>query len=521
MVSFVDSGFADPGFYKLGITVFVICAFVILGTLIARRRNTLSVPPGPVSYPVVGSVFSIPAHAPWKTYATWSRKYQSDLVAVRAFGQLSIIINTKRAAKALYERHSATYADRPKNAMITLMGWDYTIVVMPYSDEVKAQRRLFHHTLHATALPAHYPLVRTRVEELLQSLHLEPKGYASHVRHYAASIAMSIAYGYDIAPKNDRFVDIAEQALEMFSAAFFPGAAIVNAFPFLARLPGWLPGMGFKAISKRCLELTTEMQDAPFAFVKRNMAEGTECPSMAAEHLELNEAQGGGAEAEKLIKRTTATVYAAGGDTTISAINTALLAMLLHQSAVHRAQAELDRVVGRGRLPVFEDRASLPFVGAFLREILRWQVTLPLGLPHTATKDDVYDGCLIPKGSVTFVNAWAILHDPEAYPEPEAFKPERFLTENGLLNDDDVQEAFGLGRRSCPGIHLADATVWIVVASVLALYNITKAKDDVGNEVPVHVAYTDGVVSHPLPFRCSIRPRDKEAEELIQHIGRG
>src|SRR5260370_39620724 len=83
----------------------------------------------------------------------------------------------------------------------------------------------------------------------------------------------------------------------------------------------------------------------------------------------------------------------------------------------------------------------------------------------------------------------AILHDPEAYPEPDEFKPERFLNEDGSVRDDPALSfVFGAGKRICPGRHLVEAIIFIVTSSILSVFNVTKAKDENGNEIPVKVA---------------------------------
>ena len=80
----------------------------------------------------------------------------------------------------------------------------------------------------------------------------------------------------------------------------------------------------------------------------------------------------------------------------------------------------------------------------------------------------------------------AILHDPEAYPDPEEFKPERFLNEDGSARDDPTLSlVFGIGKRICPGRHFVDDTVFIVASSVLSVFEVTKARDEDGNEIPV------------------------------------
>ena len=85
----------------------------------------------------------------------------------------------------------------------------------------------------------------------------------------------------------------------------------------------------------------------------------------------------------------------------------------------------------------------------------------------------------------------AILHDPVMYPDPEEFKPERFLNKDGSVRDDPTLSlVFGAGKRICPGRHFVDATIFIVASSLLSVYGVTKAKDDNGNEIPVRAAVT-------------------------------
>jgi cytochrome P450 len=92
----------------------------------------------------------------------------------------------------------------------------------------------------------------------------------------------------------------------------------------------------------------------------------------------------------------------------------------------------------------------------------------------------------------------AILHDPEIYPDPEEFKPERFLNKDGSVKDDPALSlAFGVGKRICPGRHFVDATLFIVTSSVLSVFDVTKAKDEDGNEIPVKAAVivNDGLIA--------------------------
>jgi cytochrome P450 len=72
-------------------------------------------------------------------------------------------------------------------------------------------------------------------------------------------------------------------------------------------------------------------------------------------------------------------MYGPGTTTTVSAIGTFILAMLANPEAQRKAQAEIDLVIGHDQLPDYEHEASLPYVGALIKEVLRWKNVTPLG----------------------------------------------------------------------------------------------------------------------------------------------
>jgi len=123
--------------------------------------------------------------------------------------------------------------------------------------------------------------------------------------------------------------------------------------------------------------------------------------------------------------------------------------MVLNPRVMGKAQEELDRVVGKGRLPDFSDREDLPYIDAIVKEIIRWNPPPPIGVPSRVTQDDVYQGHFIPAGATVVQNIWAICRDPSIYPDPETFNPDRFLKDGkidpSVFNPED--RVFGAGRR--------------------------------------------------------------------------
>lgn len=252
------------------------------------------------------------------------------------------------------------------------------------------------------------------------------------------------------------------------------------------------------------------MCDAPFEFTKRIMSTGTVTSSFTSTLLEAKPDSHG----ELLIKDAAASLYGAGVDTTHSSVYTFFLAMTCFPEVQRKAQRELDSVVGRNRLPVLADRDHLPYIHALCLEVLRWQSAVPLGLPRRLNRDDVYAGYFIPKGTVIIPNIWKFLHDSSTYPEPFHFNPDRFIAEGDRPAEPDPRQyVFGYGRRVCPGMRLAEATLFLFCSRSLATLNIAKVKR--GNTVidPI-INYTPGAISHACPFECAITPRSANSEAL-------
>jgi len=275
----------------------------------------------------------------------------------------------------------------------------------------------------------------------------------------------------------------------------------------LKHVPSWFPGSGFKKTALEWRKTLEELAEGPHRMVKEQIKANTAPPSFTQELMESKETFSW--EEEETIKWAAASLYSGGADTSVSAVSTFFLAMTLNPDIQKKAQAELDQVVGSDRLPTFQDRANLPYCEAILKEVLRWGPVVPTGVPHKSIKDDEYEGYRIPKGSLVFANIWGITHDEKTYPNPNAFQPERFLN----TPTDSRATSFGYGRRICPGMNLADLSIFISIAMTLSVFDLGQVK----GEEPVF-GYTNGTISHPRRFKCTITPRSPKAEQLIRSV---
>ena len=108
------------------------------------------------------------------------------------------------------------------------------------------------------------------------------------------------------------------------------------------------------------------------------------------------------------------------------------------------------------------------------------------------------------------------MHDPAMFPEPDTFRPERFLeTHDPRLLDFDLP--FGFGRRICVGLHLARASLFITVSRILWAFDILPAVDETGREVLPDVNnFTNGFNSRPVSFDCRLVPRNERIKDTIR-----
>ncbi|KAI6033982.1 cytochrome P450 [Pisolithus microcarpus] len=471
-------------------------------------------PPGPKPLPLLGNMLDMPSVKPWLTFSDWANKF-GDMTHLEIFGQHIVVLNSAKTAVEMLDKKSSLYSDRPVFPMGgELVGWRDTLVLLPYGDRFREYRRNFHRVIGSRAAMSVYSAIEEEeTHKFLQRVLAKPTDLSAHVRTTAGAIILRISHGYHIQEDRDPFVELADTAVDQFSRSTATGAFMVDLIPALAHVPEWFPGAGFQRKAKEWRTTLHEMVDKPYKFVQDQMAAGIAPKSFTSNLLEgrtLTE------EEEHNIKWSAASLYSGGADTTVSAIYGLFLAMTLFPEAQKKAQAEIDAVVGRERLPTFADRESLPYVEALVKEIFRWSPVVPIVIPHRVNTDDIHNGYYIPKGTLVLPNAWHMLHDPSVYPEPTDFIPDRFLpTEGKELPNDPRDICFGFGRRICPGMHLADASVWLSAAMSLAVFDISKVVEN-GVEITPEIDPSSGTISHPKPFKCSIKPRSAKALELIQ-----
>ncbi|KAH0838698.1 cytochrome P450 [Lanmaoa asiatica] len=477
---------------------------------IIRPRNGLPIPPGPSGHWLLGTPFP-KSRAPFEL-AELTKEY-GPVFSFRQGPRLFVVIGRYQAAMEIMEKEGASIADRPTliAAAETLSGEAgsdsadiegdafSTRIFIRVSNLARGRHRALHVMLQAKVAETYEPLQLRHAKNVLLDILDDPEHHQMHVRRYAASVVMEITYG-KVTPTSysDPEVIAVNRYLTRFGKAVRPGAYLVDTYPILQYVPGYLTNL--KKWHQEELALFQGQLDA----VRKQMAYGSARPCFAKFLIERQQEY---QFEDKEMAYVAGAMFGAGSETTACAITIMIMAAALHTEAQAKVQDELDRVVGRERLPSFADQQMLPQVTAFTLECMRWRPVNIGGIAHRATKDVVWRNYVIPKGATVIGNHWAIANDPDVFPNPERFDPQRWLTIEGTLRDDLRFCAFGFGRRICPGLHVANRSIFMNAALILWAFRISEDP-----KAPVDsFDFSDTANQIAAPFRVVFEPRSSSA----------
>ncbi|XP_052157807.1 indole-2-monooxygenase-like [Oryza glaberrima] len=170
------------------------------------------------------------------------------------------------------------------------------------------------------------------------------------------------------------------------------------------------------------------------------------------------------------IKANLAAMLMAGTDTSFIELEYAMAELMQKPHVMGKLQAEVRRVMPKGQDIVTEEQLGcMPYLKAVIKETLRLHPPAPLLMPHLSMSDCNINGYTIPSGTRVIVNVWALARDSNYWENANEFIPERFIVNtSGDYNGNNFHFLpFGSGRRICPGINFAIATIEIMLANLV------------------------------------------------------
>lgn len=380
---------------------------------------------------------------------------------------------------------------------------------------------MIHGLLNISAAKSYVPYQVLENKQMLYEMLTQPDGFLYHIRRYSNALTTTMVFGWRTPTYEDEKMKQLFQGFSEFAEmTLTPGAAFADFFPWMRYLPDFL-----LPVRKRAKELHKKEKALYLSHwlkVKEEIKNGTSKPCFCEEMAAIQKREGFDDDQAAYISGT---LLEAGSDTTSSTLYAFIQAMLLYPDVQQKAFEEVQRVVGPDRMPTMEDEMNLQYIRACMKETLRWMPTTILGaVPHAVTQDDYYEGYLIPKNAGVVNNVWGIHMDEKRHPEPRRFNPERYMDDFQSLGDAAAnpdptkrdQFTFGAGRRICPGIHVAERSLFLGMSRILWAFKIEPAIGEDGKPIlPDPDKLTQGFVCMPEEFPAKITPRSQAKADLV------
>ncbi|KAM0817167.1 putative O-methyltransferase domain-containing protein [Seiridium cardinale] len=489
----------------------------------------LSTIPSPDGNVLLWGRLSLPPNAP-DVMRGWASQY-GELFRLRIGWYDWVVINSPEAFKEIMDKQSVSTSSKiPAPIGHDIVTKGLRIFTMKYGPRWRSQRSIMHRLLAPKPTLEFVPSQEFEVKHLLHQLAFnngDQKSFFDHVRRMSLSIVAATTYGRRIESQDDPDMRSAGETAALLGSITRPGVFIEDDVPLLGKLPKFLHPSRAKAQKYADVILRGKM--SAWSRLKAEVETGVAAPSFGRDLVE------GELKDKKLTDEDAAWLTGglvdAGAEITAVVIHNLILYLAATPTAQAKAHQELDSVVGRSRAPRFRDVQNLPYVRACVKEILRLCPVPPWAIKHFTDAEVTYKHHRIPKGTVLLANTSFIHWDPDRYPEPWAFRPERFLhhpkssVEYSVAPDPRQRDnfTFGGGRRICPATRLAENTLDITAANMLWAFEIqpptTKNEDGqnmVGTIDTSPDAFQKSSFNGPKPFRVRFVPRSKAHLDLVQ-----
>lgn len=449
---------------------------------------------------MIGNLHQAPASWPWRKYREWTKQY-GPVFSLQYGVHTVIVLGSYQAAHDLLDKRSNIYSSRPRSVMA---GENATkglsTLLMPYGPQWRAHQRLHASFLNIRISQLYRSLQDVESRQLAYEM-LSTDDFRDRYHRYSSSLIYALAYGQRMTRGDEQEIQDVDQIMENFLQAARVGTWVVDALPILNYLPKFLAPWKQVAEDFYSFESKMNVQNLTEAQKKHSW-------NWSKQVLQMKE----GKQMSNLeLAYDVGIIYEAGSDTTTMALEIFTMAAVLYPAVMQEAQEEVDRVVGENRLPSFDDREHLPYIGAIVKEVLRWRPVTAGGIPHAVIQDDEYMGYRIPKNATVIGNHWAIHLDESVFDNPMEFRPRRWI-ENPSL----PLAAFGFGRRVCTGQHIAQNSLFINIARLLWAFNIEHAYEN-GEKIDIDpLRFSQGFNSRPLEFQACFRARSPSRRSVIE-----
>ncbi|KAI9230023.1 MAG: cytochrome P450 [Piptocephalis tieghemiana] len=475
--------------------------------------------PGPPGLPIIGNLHQMTSR-PHLLFSEWAKKY-GDVFYLRMGSVDWMILSSAEAIHETMVKRATLFSDRPYQELSIgiLSEGGQGIVTANYGEKWRERRKRCNLFMSKTAVRGYTGFLTYEARALCKTLLKEGQEHGTRgapIRAisiwHSINTIMSLIYGTRYASYTDeRVVDFGEKTHLSFKAAspaYHPADLLPWLWPFFEKRRRQVQKSHdewyyFQVEALKRYRANRERIDAgiPTTMVRCivDAMDAKEIPDDKA-HVLLGEMVPAGIHTISL---------------SLTWFTHVLTTRLDVQDKVHK---EMDRVIGKDRLPTLEDASNLPYFLCVLQESLRLYSPSQFIMPHMVREDTEYRGVPVKRGTWVFINLNAVHKAFSKEEDAHEFRPERWEANPKTLSEEILGKqgerrswSFGGGRRVCAGIYYAEAVLTLSALHLLWAFRLQE-----GDGVKIDLEeLEDGILNPPPPYRIQYIPRGPHVQDLL------
>ncbi|KAG7563591.1 Cytochrome P450 [Arabidopsis suecica] len=469
----------------------ILLYFIAILSLIFMKKikdSKRNLPPSPLKLPIIGNLYQLRGlfH---RCLHDLSKKHGPVLLLRLGFLDM-VVISSSEAAEEVLKVHDLECCTRPKtNVGSKLWRNGKDIGFAPYGESLRELRKLSVLNFFSTKKVRSYRYIREEENDLMvkklkeSALKKSSVDLSNTLFCLVGSIILRSAFGQRFDASNyvdaEKIRDLMVEVQKLGSLSnsdLFPGG-LGWCVDFVSRRN--------KKLDKVFIEVDTMLNHIVDDHLKNPIEETThDRPDIIDSLLDLIHKQEQDASFKLTIdhlKVILQDIYLAGVDTSSITMIWAMAELVKNPRVMKKVQDEIRTCIGikQNERIEEEDIEKLQYLKLVIKETLRLHPAAPLLLPRETMADIKIQGYNIPQKTFLLVNAWSIGRDPKHWKNPEEFNPDRFIDcPIDYKGNSFEMLPFGSGRRICPGIAFAIATVELGLLNLLYFFDWRLPEED-------------------------------------------
>ncbi|XP_027332884.1 cytochrome P450 71A1-like [Abrus precatorius] len=486
-----------PTFY-LSLSFFI--TILVMIKLARKTKTNLNLPPSPPKLPIIGNLHQL-GTLPHRSFRELSLKYGDVMMLQLGKSETpTLVVSSPQVAMQIMKTHDIAFSNRPQNAAAKIILYGCTDIGFGlYGENWRQKRKICVLQFLSMKMVQSFRSIREEeVAELMTKLREVSSSDSSYVNlsEMIRSTSMNIVCRCVLGRKHsgDSYMKVEEAVrnIMVHLAAF----TVRDYFPLF----GWVDVLTgtiqkYKATFEALDALfdqamaehwTTHSKDKGFLDSLLQLQRDS---SMLNFELTKND-----------IKALLMDMFVGATDTTAVALEWAVTELIRNPIIMKKAQEEVRKVVGHKSNIEEDDINQMQYLKCVIKETLRLHPPAALLAPRETISSLKLNGYDIPAKTMVYINAWAIQRDSKFWESPEEFIPERFENSEVDFQGQHFQYIpFGFGRRGCPGLNFALATVEYELASLLYWFDWKLPDDTLNRDIDVSEIF-GLVVSKKVPL---------------------